>query len=180
MYYKGRRGGDIMASISTNKNLSVASESIAENKTEDKTLIPKLVVNNSTTLEPIGETQKREVTTKVAKVKEPTVKTEKAKKEPVKKTSRKKPSTEVSTNARKTSETKTTTSKVVNIKTSLVLQYQAIEVNTETLIKKAKDKWVKAHKKSEKDIKSLELYIKPEEYSAYYVINGSEKGRVDL
>ena len=29
-------------------------------------------------------------------------------------------------------------------------------------------------------IKSLEIYVKPEESAAYYVINGKETGRVDL
>lgn len=33
---------------------------------------------------------------------------------------------------------------------------------------------------TEEEIKTIDLYIKPEEYSAYYVINNSVKGRIDL
>ena len=30
------------------------------------------------------------------------------------------------------------------------------------------------------EIKSIELYVKPEDHAAYYVVNGSENGKIDL
>ena len=117
---------------------------------------------------------------KAAVQKKTTAKADKPKKETVKKTVKKKATDDETTNVKGTSTSKTTTAKAANVKTSLVLQYQSIEVSQETLIQKVKDVWTKGHKKQEKDIKSIELYIKPEEYSAYYVINDSVKGRVDL
>jgi hypothetical protein len=181
MYYKGRKGGDIMASTSDNKKQTTAFKAdSAEKVNVNKEAAPKLVVENSTTLDSTKEPVKKEEIMKTALEKAVMSKPEKIKQEIINKTTKKKPSSDEITNAKKTSTKTTTTSKEANVKTSLVLQYQSIEVTEETLISKVKETWAKAHKKSEKDIKSIELYIKPEEYSAYYVINDSVKGRVDL
>lgn len=72
---------------------------------------------------------------------------------------------------------KTTTKK--EIKTDVVLQYGEKEVNTKDMVAAIKKEWTKAkHKVS--DIKSMELYIKPEEYAVYYVINGDTTGKIWL
>jgi hypothetical protein len=176
MYYKGRKGGENMASTSTNKTQTVT----VDNKSEDKAATPKLVVDNSIASDFIKETEKKVEKVKAAVQKKTAAKTDKPKKETVKKTVKKKATDDETTNVKGTSTSKTTTAKAANVKTSLVLQYQSIEVSQETLIQKVKDVWTNGHKKQEKDIKSIELYIKPEEYSAYYVINDNVKGRVDL
>ncbi len=63
------------------------------------------------------------------------------------------------------------------IKTEVVLQYGEKEVNTKDMIAAVKKEWTKArHKVS--DIKSIELYIKPEDYAVYYVINGNTTGKI--
>jgi len=50
-------------------------------------------------------------------------------------------------------------------------QYQGKEVSTKDILAKVKDAFVsEGNKKS--DIESLEIYIKPEDNAAYYVING--------
>ena len=65
------------------------------------------------------------------------------------------------------------------IKTEIVLQYGEKEVNTKDPPPPAKKEWTKAkHKVS--DIKSMELYIKPEDYAIYYVINGETTGKIWL
>ena len=47
------------------------------------------------------------------------------------------------------------------------------------MIAAVKKEWTKAkHKIS--DIKSMELYVKPEDYAVYYVINGDTTGKVWL
>ena len=65
------------------------------------------------------------------------------------------------------------------IKTEVVLQYGEKEVNTKDMIASVKKDWTKQkHKISE--IKSIELYVKPEDYAVYYVINGEHTGKVWL
>lgn len=64
-------------------------------------------------------------------------------------------------------------------KTTLVVEYCGKQVDDKTIIADVKKAWTKAgHKIGE--IKSMELYIKPEDAAVYYVINGSETGKVEL
>lgn len=57
-------------------------------------------------------------------------------------------------------------------------QYQGREVSTKDILAKVKDAFVsEGNKKS--DIESLEIYIKPEDNAAYYVINGISR-KLDL
>lgn len=63
------------------------------------------------------------------------------------------------------------------IKTQVVLQYGEKEVDTKDLVAAVKKEWTKAkHKVSE--IKTIELYLKPEDYAVYYVINGDTTGKI--
>ncbi len=93
----------------------------------------------------------------------------------------------VKTPAKKTTKAKTTVSKAAKeetkapeFKVESILQYQNIEVSEEVLVEKVTNIWVNVLGKTKKSIKDIKLYIKPEEYSAYYVINGKESGRIDL
>ena len=100
---------------------------------------------------------------------------EKAAKE-VKKTAEK-VTKEVKKAAPKTTAKKSAAKK--EIKTEVVLQYGEKEVNTKDMIASVKKDWTKQkHKMSE--IKSIELYVKPEDYAVYYVINGEHTGKVWL
>ena len=65
------------------------------------------------------------------------------------------------------------------IKTEIVLQYGEKEVNTKDMIAAVKKEWTKAKNKVS-DIKSIELYVKPEDYAVYYVINGDTTGKIWL
>lgn len=77
---------------------------------------------------------------------------------------------------KKTVKTKKTTAKK-DFKTNIVLQYGEKEVTTKEMIAAVKKEWTKAkHKIAE--IKSMELYVKPEENAVYYVINGDTSGKV--
>ena len=63
--------------------------------------------------------------------------------------------------------------------TEIVLQFNGQEVVVANVEEKVKAQYVaEGHRVS--SIKSLTVYVKPEEYSAYYVINGKVTGRVDL
>ena len=82
---------------------------------------------------------------------------------------------------KKTTEKKAAPKKTAKkeIKTEVVLQYGEKEVNTKDMVAAVKKEWTKAkHKVS--DIKSMELYVKPEDYAVYYVINGDTTGKIWL
>ena len=65
------------------------------------------------------------------------------------------------------------------MKTNIVLQYDGVSISNADLVHKVKEIW-KEEKKSLSDISDLEIYVKPEEMKAYYVINKTELGSVDL
>ena len=74
---------------------------------------------------------------------------------------------------------KTVTKKAAEVKPQLIVQYQNNEVDTVVVEERVKAQFIsEGHKAS--TIKKVSIYIKPEEYSAYYVINDKFSGRVDL
>lgn len=65
------------------------------------------------------------------------------------------------------------------VKPEVFIQYEGKEAIVAEAIEKAKAEFVAdGHRVS--SIKSLQVYLKPEEYAAYYVINQKFAGRVDL
>jgi hypothetical protein len=60
------------------------------------------------------------------------------------------------------------------IKANVELQFGDKAVTEEQLISKAKEAYGK------KDIKNLDIYVKPEEGKAYYVVNNDVTGNFDL
>ena len=59
------------------------------------------------------------------------------------------------------------------------IQFAGRETEAGAITDTVKNMWKEGgHRVS--SIKSLEIYVKPEESAAYYVINGKETGRVDL
>ena len=63
------------------------------------------------------------------------------------------------------------------IKVKAVVQYQGKQVEEKEIIGNVKKAWTKTGGKV-RDIKSIDLYIKPEEDKVYYVINGTDTGDV--
>lgn len=60
---------------------------------------------------------------------------------------------------------------------NIVVEYHGDQRSVAEIMDKVKAEWVEAgHRVS--SIKSLDVYIKPEEYTAYYVINGKVQGKV--
>lgn len=70
---------------------------------------------------------------------------------------------------------KTATKKEIKVKT--VIQYDGKEADEKDIIASVKKMWTKSGKKI-RDIKTMELYIKPEDEAVYYVINKTETGVV--
>ena len=64
-------------------------------------------------------------------------------------------------------------------KTSMFVEYKGKQVEDKAILAAVKKAWTEAgHKVG--DMKTMELYIKPEEDSVYYVINETETGKVEF
>jgi hypothetical protein len=70
--------------------------------------------------------------------------------------------------------------KTAAVKESITIQFAGKEYTTEQLVKIAKDVWEFDLKKEPADFKEVQLYVKPEEAKAYYVINGTETGSFEI
>lgn len=76
--------------------------------------------------------------------------------------------------------TKTAAAKKTVVKEEVYLQCFGKEVNKDDIMKQVKEIWTKQMKNKVGDMKSVTLYLKPEENKAYYVINGDVTGSVEL
>lgn len=64
-------------------------------------------------------------------------------------------------------------------KTTVFVEYHGKQVEDKAIVASVKKAWTDlGHKVGE--IKTMELYIKPEEASVYYVINDTETGKVEF
>lgn len=70
--------------------------------------------------------------------------------------------------------------KKAEIKTSICLQFEGKEVTEKEVLKKIKEVWTKMYKNKIGDIKTVDIYLKPEEAKAYFVVNSETTGEVDL
>ena len=62
---------------------------------------------------------------------------------------------------------------------NVYVQFMGKEILTADLVAQITEKWVAlGHRAS--SIKELNLYVKPEDSAAYYVINGKESGKIEL
>ena len=75
---------------------------------------------------------------------------------------------------------KRTTTRKTAVKETVYLQYLGKEINKDDLVKQVKDIWTKELKNKTGDLKSVTLYLKPEENMAYYVINDDVTGSIAL
>lgn len=100
-------------------------------------------------------------------------KAEPVKAEPAKKTAAKKET------AKKTTAKKTVKAEKPAVTQNVYVQFAGLEISTVDLTAKVTEEWVAlGHRAS--SIKSLDLYVKPEDMAAYYVINGKESGKIAL
>lgn len=149
--------------------------------------------NNSKTMKQVVapvETKKEEVKTSVASEPKTDVKNEVEKAvekttEKVEKTTEKvaekaaEVKADIKETVKKTTAKATKAAKKEPVKPEIIVQYQNSEVDTAAIEERVKAQFVaEGHKAG--FIRKLSIYIKPEEYSAYYVINDKFSGRVDL
>ena len=68
---------------------------------------------------------------------------------------------------------------VKEVKPEVTIQFRHYEVNMEEVTKRVKEDFeVRGHRGEE--IKKIQIYVKPEDFTAYYVINDFEAGKVNL
>lgn len=72
------------------------------------------------------------------------------------------------------------TTKKAELKSALYIQYAGRSYAQEDLIKIAKDVWKYDLKRKVGDLKSVDLYVKPEENKVYYVMNKEFTGCFDI
>ena len=138
--------------------------------TEPKKIEKEPVKTAAPKAEPVKPTTKEETAKPEAKKAEKKVEDKAVKTESVKKAE-----AETKTAAKKTTARKTTAKK--EIKVSAFVEYFGKQVEEKDMIARVKKAWTSSGKKIG-DIKTMELYIKPEESAVYYVINGTETGAV--
>ncbi len=162
-----------MAAAETNKTVKKA-EAAAKNtvKTDIKKAEAKVA---PASVKP--EVKKEEVKPAAPVKKEPEVKTAEkpavkpaAKKAPAKKTATKKTAKKGAKRGPKPASERTV---------DLHVQYLGKEVAYSDLVNRIKEMW-KDQGKRETSLKTLDIYVKPEDFKAYYVINGDVTGEIDF
>lgn len=88
----------------------------------------------------------------------------------------KKPAVKKTTAAKKAPARKAAPAKKDTLKATVNLQFAGKSYTDADLIKIAKDVWKYDLGRKAADFKSVELYVKPEESRAYYVVNGEITG----
>lgn len=84
------------------------------------------------------------------------------------------------TNEKKAAPKKAATPKGAKEKETIYLQFGGKEIPTKDLIAQAHKIWTKELGNKASAIKSLKLYLKPEECAAYYVFNDVVTGKIEL
>lgn len=102
-----------------------------------------------------------------------------AKKTTAKKTTAKKTTTKKAAAEKAPATEKKTTTRAKKLAPKVVIQYQHIEVEETELLERFKGLWAEMQRE-EKEIKDLVVYVKPEEYCAYFVVNDIDTVRVYL
>ncbi|HIS30569.1 MAG TPA: hypothetical protein IAB44_03325 [Candidatus Limivivens intestinipullorum] len=75
---------------------------------------------------------------------------------------------------------KKTTARRTAVKETVYLQYMGKEINQNDIIEEVKKIWTEQLGKKASEMKTLAVYLKPEENTAYYVINDEVRGSVQI
>ena len=132
---------------------------------------------------PAVETKVEAVETPVVETTTEVEETKEVKKAAAKKTTAKKAAVKeevkaeaVETPVEETKEVKKATTKKAALKTTVTLQFAEKSYTEEDLTAIAKDVWTYDLNKEVAELKTVELYVKPEEGLCYYVFNGDVTG----
>ena len=146
------------------KNAAAAVNKEAAKK-EVKTTVAEETAENVTAVEKVAEKAaevKEAVKEKVAEVKETT---KAAKAETAEK-----------------AEPKKTPGRKAAVKEEFVLEFAGKQITQEEIKKKVKENWTKVQKNKIKDIKTIKVFLQPENSCAYYTINdeGNDSYKIEL
>ena len=75
--------------------------------------------------------------------------------------------------------TKKAATKATEAVTEVYVQYDGMEISEYAMVERIKGAYQAAGNKTS-NIKSLQIYVKPQENAAYYVINNTESGKIHL
>lgn len=155
----------------------MAAETNKTKKTEEAVAVKNTVKTDAkkTEVKAVTAPAKAEVKPAAAPAKKeaeakPAAKKETAKKAPTKKTAAKKTTKKGAKRGPKPASERTV---------DLHVQYLGKEVAYSDLVNRIKEMW-KEQGKRETSLKSLDIYVKPEDFKAYYVINGDITGEIDF
>ena len=140
------------------KPVATEAKAVAETKTAATTTAVEATKKEAATKEATKEAPKKEAPKKEAATKKAATKKE----APAKK--------EAAT--KKTTTAKKTTTKKTEIKTNVLLQFAYKEVSFDDIVANVKEAWTSQFMGKLSDIKTLDIYVKPEEHKAYFVVNG--------
>ena len=146
------------------KNAAAAVNKEAAKK-EVKTTVAEETAEKVTAVEKVAEKAaevKEAVKEKVAEVKETTKAATAAKAE--------------------TAEPKKTPGRKAAVKEEFVLEFAGKQITQEEIKKKVKENWTKVQKNKIKDIKTIKVFLQPENSCAYYTINdeGNDSYKIEL
>ena len=77
-----------------------------------------------------------------------------------------------------TPETAKKTTRKPAAKVELFIEHNGIQASTNEIAKRVKAEY--SAKEGATDIKTLNIYVKPEDNAAYYVVNGDIEGKMEL
>jgi hypothetical protein len=67
-----------------------------------------------------------------------------------------------------------------HVETALYLQLPGREYSEEDLVKKVEEVWRDKFKRRNHEIKTIDIYLKPKEDKAYFVVNKDVSGDIDI
>ena len=67
-----------------------------------------------------------------------------------------------------------------HVEGALYLQLPGREYSEEELVKRVKEEWRDRFKRQNHEVKAIDIYLKPEERKAYYVVNKEVSGDIDI
>lgn len=157
-----------MATKSASKTVTETKAAVTKAAEETKAAAKKAAEETKTAAKTVAKKAAEETKTAAKKAAEDT------------KTAAKKAAAETKAAAKKTAKTaKTTVRKAAkkDMKVNAFVEFYGKQVEEKEIIADVKKAWTKSGNKVG-DIKTMDLYIKPEEDKVYYVINGTEGGSV--
>ena len=175
--------------IEATKTEIPSAKEIAKKVSKIENKIDSTASGKAAAKEPVKESAAKESVAKGSGAKESTAKESIAKESAAKAVSKKTGNTEkkaaapVKEKAAKPApkaEKKEAPAQAPSVQEEIHMEYAGKSYDMDTLVAKAVQVWTSVYKRSRRELWSVELYVKPEESKAYYVLNKRKNGSIDL